>query len=102
MILKISKLKIIEIRQRNAFSIKNGMFLINYIANLNFPGIPGKFPEYFGNSRSREIEIVREIPNPSFRLFMMLPAVKTASAFKYDLIARCFSLLTFSHFIFLA
>ena len=42
MIFKISKLKIIEIRQRNAFSIKNGMFLINYIANLNFPGIPGK------------------------------------------------------------
>ena len=64
MIFKISKLKIIEIRQRNAFSIKNGMFLIYYIANLNFPGIPGKFPEYFGNSRSREIEIVREIPNP--------------------------------------
>ena len=65
MIFKISKLKIIEIRQRNAFSIKNGMFLIYYIANLNFPGIPGKFPEYFGNSRSREIEIVREIPNPT-------------------------------------
>ena len=68
MIFKISKLKIIEIRQRNAFSIKNGMFLIYYIANLNFPGIPGKFPEYFGNSRSREIEIVREIPNPSSNL----------------------------------
>ena len=65
MILKISNLKIIEIRQRNAFSIKNGMFLIYHIGNLNFPGIPGKFPEYFGNSHSREIEIVREIPNPN-------------------------------------
>ena len=72
MIFKISKLKIIEIRQRNAFSIKNGMFLIYYIANLNFPGIPGKFPEYFGNSRSREIEIVREIPNPSFYVSFLI------------------------------
>ena len=52
MIFKISKLKIIDIRQRNAFSIKNGMFLISYKANSNFLGIPvqgklklsGKFP----------------------------------------------------------
>ena len=65
MIFKISKLKIIEIRQRNAFSITTGMFFIYYIANLNCPGIPGKSPECFGNSRSREIEIVREIPNPN-------------------------------------
>ena len=42
MISKISKLKIIEICQRNAFSIKNGMFWIYCIANLNFLGIPGK------------------------------------------------------------
>ena len=55
MISKISKLKIIEIRQGNAISIKNGIFFMYYIANLLFPGIPvpgklqlsGKFPTLF-------------------------------------------------------
>ena len=39
----VSKLKIIVIRQKNAFSLKNGMFLIFYIVSFQFPGIPGNF-----------------------------------------------------------
>ena len=60
----VSKLKIIVIRQKNAFSLKNGMFLIFYIVSFQFPGIPGNFPEKFGNSRFPGNEIVREIDSP--------------------------------------
>ena len=52
-------------RQKIAFSFKNGIFLVSYIVSLKFPGIPGKFPEYFGNSRSREMKILREIVSPN-------------------------------------
>ena len=39
----VSKLKIIVIRQKNAFSLKKGMFLIFYIVRFQFPRIPGNF-----------------------------------------------------------
>ena len=64
----VSKLKIIVIRQKNAFSLKNGMFLIFYIVSFQFPGIPGNFPEKFGNSRFPGNEIVREIISPNYYL----------------------------------
>ena len=53
-------------------------------------------------NRTYNFQAIEVFEIEGFMLFMMLPAVKTTSAFKYDLIARCFRLLTFSHFIFLA
>ena len=38
--------------------------LVTYVVCLLFPGIPGNFPEKFGNSRFPGNEIVREISSP--------------------------------------
>ena len=54
-------------RQKIAFSFKNGIFLVSYIVSLKFPGIPGNFPENFGNSRFPGNEIVREIDSPKLK-----------------------------------
>ena len=62
----VSKLKIIVIRQKNAFSLKNGMFLIFYIVSFQFPGIPGNFLGFPGNFPFPENEIVRKIDSPSW------------------------------------
>ena len=61
----VSKLKIIVIRQKNAFSLKNGMLLIFYIVTFNFPGIPGNFSPFPGKFLFPENELVREIDSPS-------------------------------------